>query len=166
MKFRLTGIAASLALAGAVHAADAPGFNDLDRNGDGRLGRAEAAGNASLAREFAKSDAGKLSRAEAAANPKVARKFAESDGDKDGFLSRTEYLKTAAAEDCATPARTWRTSSARTTRRRPPRAAASRGGKGAGEAVLRRARFAGFPHTPGGPEEAPAPASPLCASPD
>lgn len=99
MKFRLTGIAASLALAGAVHAADAPGFNDLDRNGDGRLGRAEAAGNASLAREFAKSDAGKLSRAEAAANPKVARKFAESDGDKDGFLSRTEYLKTAAAED-------------------------------------------------------------------
>jgi Ca2+-binding EF-hand superfamily protein len=52
------------------------GFNELDRNGDG-----------------------KVSRAEAARNPKVAQKFAQTDADKDGFLTRTEYLKTAAAED-------------------------------------------------------------------
>jgi Ca2+-binding EF-hand superfamily protein len=52
------------------------GFNDLDKDSDGKLSRAEAAGN-----------------------PKVARKFAESDGDKDGYVSRAEYLKTAAAED-------------------------------------------------------------------
>jgi hypothetical protein len=52
------------------------GFSDLDRNGDGKLSRTEAAGN-----------------------PKVAQKFAQSDGDKDGFLTRVEYLKTAAAED-------------------------------------------------------------------
>jgi Ca2+-binding EF-hand superfamily protein len=52
------------------------GFNDLDKNDDGKLSRAEAAGN-----------------------PKVAKKFSESDGDKDGFVTRAEYLKTAAAED-------------------------------------------------------------------
>jgi hypothetical protein len=52
------------------------GFSDLDRDGDGKLSRAEAAGN-----------------------PKVAQKFAQSDGDKDGYLTRVEYLKTAAAED-------------------------------------------------------------------
>lgn len=52
------------------------GFNDLDKNGDGKLSRAEAAGN-----------------------PRVAKKFAESDADKDGYVTRAEYLKTAAAED-------------------------------------------------------------------
>jgi Ca2+-binding EF-hand superfamily protein len=52
------------------------GFNELDKNGDG-----------------------KVSRAEAARNPKVAQKFAQTDSDKDGYLTRTEYLKTAAAED-------------------------------------------------------------------
>lgn len=52
------------------------GFNELDRNGDGRI-----------------------SRAEAARNPKVAQKFAQTDSNKDGYLTRTEYLKTAAADD-------------------------------------------------------------------
>lgn len=52
------------------------GFNELDKNNDG-----------------------KVSRAEAARNPKVAQKFAQTDSDKDGYLTRTEYLKTAAAED-------------------------------------------------------------------
>ena len=59
------------------HAADdAPGFNELDRDGDGSLSRTEAAGNTSL-----------------------AARFQEVDADGDGKLSRVEYLKTAAAQD-------------------------------------------------------------------
>ena len=152
MKLALIGIA-SLALAAPAYAADAPGFNELDKDNDGKLTRAEAARHPTLTQRFAeadgdkdgvvtraeylkiaaakdfttlrektanavdpdtkdkpkpeelgfndldKNDDGKLSRTEAAANPKVAKKFAESDGDKDGYVTRIEYLKTAAAED-------------------------------------------------------------------
>ena len=52
------------------------GFNELDRDGDG-----------------------KLSRTEAARNPNVAKKFSATDADNDGYLTRTEYLKTAVASD-------------------------------------------------------------------
>lgn len=89
MKFThaaLLGVA-SMALAfGTAHAADAkdkdkdtPGFNELDKNDDGAL-----------------------SKAEAAANPALAARFAEVDGDNDGKLSRMEYLKTMAAKDFRT----------------------------------------------------------------
>ena len=55
---------------------DAPGFNDLDKNNDGKLSKSEAAGN-----------------------PTLAARFAEVDGDSDGSVSRMEYLKTMAAKD-------------------------------------------------------------------
>ena len=71
--------AASVALAlasPAASAADAPGFNDLDRDKDGALSQSEAAGNTSL-----------------------ASRFKEVDTDGDGKLSRAEYLKTMAKKD-------------------------------------------------------------------
>ena len=81
-------VAAAAALAfGAIHAADkadqdssakadAPGFNEMDKNNDGFLSKAE--GNA---------------------NPTVKENFAEMDADGDGKLSRGEYLKKMAAQD-------------------------------------------------------------------
>jgi Ca2+-binding EF-hand superfamily protein len=54
------------------------GFNDMDKNNDGKLSRTEAASNKSL-----------------------IAKWKELDTDKDGSLSRTEYLKEAAREDTA-----------------------------------------------------------------
>lgn len=47
-------------------------FSDLDRDGDGRISRAEATANASL-----------------------ERRFAEHDSDEDGELSAIEYLQAA-----------------------------------------------------------------------
>lgn len=52
------------------------GFNELDKDGDG-----------------------KLSRAEAMRNPVLKERFAETDDDKDGSITRVEYLKTMAAVD-------------------------------------------------------------------
>lgn len=90
MKFARTmliaGAAATLAL-GSAFAADKsakndtaksqdPGFNNLDRNGDGQLSRAEAAGN-----------------------PYLAKRFKEADRNGDGKLTRTEYLRVMTAKD-------------------------------------------------------------------
>ena len=95
-------VAAALALAvGSVNAADKaktdskasagatsdkigtdkndPGFNNLDKNHDGYLSRAEAAGN-----------------------PTLAKKFKEADRNNDGKLSRSEYLMTMTAQDAHT----------------------------------------------------------------
>jgi hypothetical protein len=79
--------AASMVLAfGTAHAADAkdkdkdtPGFNELDKNDDGKLSKAEAAGN-----------------------PTLAARFGEVDGDKDGSITRMEYLKVMAQKDFRT----------------------------------------------------------------
>ena len=71
----LIGIA-SLALLAPAFGADAPGFNELDRDNDGQV-----------------------TKAEAARNPALAKRFAEADGDKDGKVSRAEYLKEMAAKD-------------------------------------------------------------------
>ena len=78
--------AAALALAcGAGYAADADkekenkahkGFNEMDKNADGKLTRAEAAGNKDL-----------------------LAKWKDADGNKDGVLTRTEYLKVMAVKD-------------------------------------------------------------------
>jgi Ca2+-binding EF-hand superfamily protein len=58
---------------------DDPGFNQLDKNGDGQLSRAEAARNSYL-----------------------VKRFKEADRDGDGKLSRTEYLRVMTAKDLST----------------------------------------------------------------
>jgi Ca2+-binding EF-hand superfamily protein len=58
---------------------DHKGFNDMDKNKDGKLTRAEAAGNKDL-----------------------LAKWKEADGDNDGSLTRTEYLKVMAKKDANT----------------------------------------------------------------
>jgi Ca2+-binding EF-hand superfamily protein len=74
--------AAAMALAcGAAFAADNDnkhhkGFNDMDKNADGKLTRAEAKGNKEL----------------------LAR-WKEADSNNDGLLTRTEYLKLMAKVD-------------------------------------------------------------------
>jgi len=74
--------AAAMALAcGAAFAADNDnkhhkGFNDMDKNADGKLTRAEAKGNKEL----------------------LAR-WKEADSNNDGFLTRTEYLTLMAKVD-------------------------------------------------------------------
>ena len=56
-----------------------PGFNNLDKNRDGYV-----------------------SRAEAAADTDLAKKFKEADGNNDGKLSRTEYLMVKGKKDVST----------------------------------------------------------------
>jgi hypothetical protein len=86
MKFAKSLLVAASALAlgtGAAYAADKakddPGFNNLDKNHDGYL-----------------------SRAEAAKNPYLAKRFKEADKNHDGKLSRTEYLTVMTKKDIGT----------------------------------------------------------------
>ena len=86
MRFAKTVLAAAaMALAcGAAFAADNDnkahkGFNDMDKNADGKLTRAEAKGNKEL-----------LSR------------WKEADSNNDGVLTRAEYLKLMAKVDAHT----------------------------------------------------------------
>lgn len=75
--------AAAMALAcGGVFAAndkESKGFNDMDKNADG-----------------------KLTRAEAASNKDLLKKWKQADTDGDGMLSRVEYLKVMAVKDVNT----------------------------------------------------------------
>jgi Ca2+-binding EF-hand superfamily protein len=86
MKFASTLLigASAMALAmGSAFAADTakndPGFNKLDKNGDGYL-----------------------SRSEAAANPELAKQFKQADRNGDGKLSRAEYLAVMTKKDLNT----------------------------------------------------------------
>lgn len=78
----LLAAAAALALAFGVaqgadnKSRDLPGFNEMDKNDDGDLTRAEAAGN-----------------------PELLARFKEVDGDGDGNLTRYEYMKSLAKQD-------------------------------------------------------------------
>jgi len=78
-------VASALALAvGAAYAAkdddkDRKGFNDMDKNADGMLTRAEAAGNKDL-----------------------LGKWKQTDKNNDDKLSRAEYLTTMAKKDAST----------------------------------------------------------------
>lgn len=89
-------VASALALAvGGAYAADKeaktsrsqqtsksePGFNNLDKNNDG-----------------------KLTRAEAAADKSLAAKWKEADRNNDGTLSRSEYLMVKGKQDIGTAA--------------------------------------------------------------
>ena len=72
---------AAMAMAGVAFADDAKdrkGFNDMDKNNDGKLSRAEAAGNKAL-----------------------LAKWKELDTDNDSHLSRGEYLKEMARQDAS-----------------------------------------------------------------
>jgi hypothetical protein len=84
----IAGTAASLGLGSAFAAdtgktskakSDDPGFNNLDKNHDG-----------------------KLTRAEAARNPYLEKRFKEADRNGDGTRSRTEYLRVMTAKDLGT----------------------------------------------------------------
>jgi EF hand domain-containing protein len=82
VKSVLVASAMALACGGAFAAdkdKDAKGFNDMDKNADGKLSRAEAKGNKEL-----------------------LAKWKEADTNKDGFLSRVEYLKVMAVKDANT----------------------------------------------------------------
>jgi Ca2+-binding EF-hand superfamily protein len=83
LAFALT-TALALAAGGAFAADKAkknsdPGFNALDKNNDGYLSRAEAAGN-----------------------PDLAKKWKEADRNNDGKLSRGEYLIVMGKKDATT----------------------------------------------------------------
>jgi hypothetical protein len=72
----------ALACGGAFAADDKAarkGFNDMDKNADGKLSRAEAKGNKDL-----------------------LAKWKEADSNNDGALSRVEYLKVMAVKDANT----------------------------------------------------------------
>jgi Ca2+-binding EF-hand superfamily protein len=116
MKIVLPVVAALALAAGGVYAADKPksGFDALDKDNDGTLSRAEAAGNKRLLKGFDvadKNNDGKLSRSEylaATAKRKVRDVvnkpsdpdpgFNALDKNNDGYISRAEargnpYLK-------------------------------------------------------------------------
>lgn len=80
MNMRLTvsilPAAVALALAGPLHAADVPNFNQMDKNNDGQL-----------------------TKSEAQANPKLADQFSQVDDDNNGTLSRPEYLAIMGRQD-------------------------------------------------------------------
>jgi Ca2+-binding EF-hand superfamily protein len=80
LKSVFVGAAAFALASGAAFAADEakndPGFNALDKNNDGYITRAEAAGDAGL-----------------------AKKFKDADKNNDGKLSRIEYLTTKTVQD-------------------------------------------------------------------
>lgn len=83
MRFAKSILAVAAALAcGVAFAADdkdRKGFNDMDKNADGKLTRAEAAGNKDL-----------------------LAKWKDADSNNDGVLSRVEYLKVMAVKDANT----------------------------------------------------------------
>jgi Ca2+-binding EF-hand superfamily protein len=87
MRFAKTILAASaLALASGVAFAkddgkEHKGFNDIDKNADGHITKAEAT---------------------AAGKKDLLDRWSEADTDKDGKLSRAEYLKLMAKEDANT----------------------------------------------------------------
>jgi EF hand len=82
VKSVLVASAMALACGGAFAADDKAarkGFNDMDKNADGKLTRAEAKGNKDL-----------------------LAKWKEADSNNDGALSRVEYLKVMAVKDANT----------------------------------------------------------------
>jgi Ca2+-binding EF-hand superfamily protein len=95
---KLTLLAAALALAfGTAYAADKSAKNEnvIEKQQE----KGGALNNDTSFRVLDKNKDGYLSKAEAAGNPDLAKRFAEADSNKDGKLSRMEYLKIMAKID-------------------------------------------------------------------
>ena len=103
---KLTLIAAALALAaGSAYAADKDKTAKNDKNVvEKQQEKGGALNNDTSFRVMDKNNDGYLSKAEAAGNTDLAKRFAEADGNKDGKLSRMEYLKIMAKIDTHTAA--------------------------------------------------------------
>ena len=89
-KLAIMGAALALA-AGTAYAEKGAIEKQQDKGG--------ALNNETSFRVMDKNNDGYLSRAEAAGNPDLAKRFAEADTNKDGKLSRMEYLKVMAKID-------------------------------------------------------------------
>ena len=94
-KLAILGAAFALAV-GTAYAAD----NVIEKQQD----KGGALNNDTSFRVLDKNNDGYLSKAEAAGNPDLAKRFAEADTNKDGKLSRMEYLKVMAKIDTHTAA--------------------------------------------------------------
>ena len=99
---KLSLFAAAIALAaGSAYAADKHDKNaKSDKNViEKQQEKGGALNNDTSFRVLDKNNDGYLSKAEAAGNPDLAKRFAEADDNKDGKLSRMEYLKEMAKID-------------------------------------------------------------------
>ena len=102
---KLTLFAAALALAaGSAYAADKDKNAKTDKNAvertvDKQQEKGGALNNDTSFRVMDKNNDGYLSKAEAAGNSELAKRFGEADDNKDGKLSRMEYLKVMAKID-------------------------------------------------------------------
>jgi Ca2+-binding EF-hand superfamily protein len=98
---KLTLIAAAFALAtGTAYAADKDKTAKSDKNViEKQQEKGGALNNDTSFRVMDKNNDGYLSKAEAAGNPDLAKRFAEADDNNDGKLSRVEYLKVMAKID-------------------------------------------------------------------
>ena len=96
-----TLFAAAIALAaGSAFAADKDKTAKSDKGVvEKQQEKGGALNNETSFRVMDKNNDGYLSKAEAAGNPDLAKRFAEADSDHDGKLSRMEYLKIMAKID-------------------------------------------------------------------
>ena len=103
---KFTLFAAALALAaGSAYAADKDKTAKTDKNViEKQQEKGGALNNESSFRVMDKNNDGYLSKAEAAGNKDLAKRFGEADDNKDGKLSRMEYLKIMAKIDTHTVA--------------------------------------------------------------
>ena len=96
---KLTLLGAALALAlGNAYAADQAAKHDKNVV-EKQQEKGGALNNDTSFRVLDKNNDGYLSKAETAGNPDLAKRFAEADDNKDGKLSRMEYLKIMAKID-------------------------------------------------------------------
>ena len=107
-KFTLFAAAIALA-AGSAYAADKDKTSSKSAKADKNVIQKQeekggALNNDTSFRVMDKNNDGYLSKAEAAGNPDLAKRFAEADGNHDGKLSRMEYLKIMAKIDTHTAA--------------------------------------------------------------
>ena len=103
---KFTLFAAALALAaGSAYAADKDKSAKHDKNViEKQQEKGGALNNDTSFRVLDKNNDGYVSKAEARGNPDLAKRFAEADDNKDGKLSRMEYLKIMAKIDTHTVA--------------------------------------------------------------